>query len=293
MKGEIRMGIVKKIFESSKSKDTQKKRREFIDELIKCDNAADANKFEEKINNKSEIQKLFGADEKKSDTLKFINRIRDLVSDLKNDETSKGTFIIDLLNGKIPNYKKPSSIATITSKDCKKIGKYFLFKFYKMIIISSECVSIESENLDASYMCKLEAITSSNIFSNVKSIYVRNVNKIPKGFLQKIKIKNIKEIVFWNIEEIEEKALENLKKLQVITFIVESGFGSTKTLKKIGDDAFKGCDNLKKIIFEQSEKHLITENIRKSIKNGCFKEEVAKKLKIDGLKYEKWIKIHK
>lgn len=87
--------------------------------------------------------------------------------------------------------------------------------------------------------------------------------------------------------------MENLKKLQVIKFIVESGFGSQKTLEKIGDDAFKGCDNLKKIIFEQSEKHLITENIKKSIENGCFKEEVAKKLIIDGLKYEEWIKICK
>lgn len=192
MKGEIRMGIVKKIFESSKSKGTQKERREFIDELIEC---GDANKFEEKINNKSEIQKLFGADEKKSDTLKFINRIRDLVNYLKENKTGKETFITDLLNGKIPNDKKPSSIATITSKDCKEIGKYFLLEFYKMII-SSECVFIESKNLDASYMCKLEAITSSNIFSNVESIWVRNVNKIPEGFLQKIKIKKYKRDCF-------------------------------------------------------------------------------------------------
>ena len=289
MKGGIRMGIVKKIFESSKSKDTQKKRREFIDKLIECDYA---NKFEEKINNRSEIEKLFGADEKKSDTLKFINQIRDLVHDLKENKTGKETSITDLLNGKIPNGKKPSSIATITSKDCKNIGTKFLFEFYKIIIIDNESISIESENLDAGYMCKLEAITSSNIFSNVESIYVRHVNKIPKGFSQKIKIKNIKEIVFWNINEIEEKAFENLKKLQVISFIVESGFGSKKTLKKIGDDAFKGCDNLKKIIFEQNKKHLITENIRKSIKNGCFKEEVAKKLKIGGLTYEEWIEIY-
>lgn len=87
--------------------------------------------------------------------------------------------------------------------------------------------------------------------------------------------------------------MENLNKLQIITFIVESGFGSKKTLRKIGDDAFKGCDNLKKINCEQIPKHLITENIKKSIENGCFKEEVAKKLKIDRLKYEEWIKIHK
>lgn len=119
-----------------------------------------------------------------------------MVNDLKENKTGKETFIKDLWNGKIPDGKKPSSMATITSKDCKKIGRYFLFEFYKIIIINNECMYIESENLDAGYICKLEAITSSNIFSNMKLIHVRNVNKIPKGFLQKIKIKNIKEIFF-------------------------------------------------------------------------------------------------
>lgn len=55
------MGIVKKIFEHSKGKKSQKERRKFIDELIKCN---DAIEFEQKINNKSKIQKLFGEDEK-------------------------------------------------------------------------------------------------------------------------------------------------------------------------------------------------------------------------------------
>lgn len=271
MKGEIRMGIVKKIFESSKSKDTQKKRREFIDELIKCDNAADANKFEEKINNKSEIQKLFGADEKKSDTLKFINRIRDLVSDLKNDETSKGTFIIDLLNGKIPNYKKPSSIATITSKDCKKIAEIIL-KLFKQINFSKKNLIITNK---LSKIKNFLEFVFENLADRFNMVTVLNHSEelVPDNFFSDKK--NVIKFIFYGPTTFGKSVFENCDKLNTLSF-------QNKNITALGKDCFAGCKSLKEIKCVEDSENIIIENIKESVKSEKFNKEVARKLTING-----------
>ena len=125
--------IDKKIFESSKGKASQKERRKFIVDLKRwpdSNTGVVADNFKNMINDKEKIKKLFGENEEKSDTLKFINRIRDLIEcfEAGNEEKIK-KGILDLLDGKIPYGRKPSLIATVNSLDCKIIGENITLLF--------------------------------------------------------------------------------------------------------------------------------------------------------------------
>ena len=267
--------IDKKIFESSKGKASQKERRKFIVDLKRwpdSNTGVVADNFKNMINDKEKIKKLFGENEEKSDTLKFINRIRDLIEcfEAGNEEKIK-KGILDLLDGKIPYGRKPSLIATVNSLDCKIIGENITLLFAG--------VDVDDD------------------------MHINRYDKISLSiFKMSLKRHSIKRIVFYGNNEIEfpdhffDDVKSNMKKIKEISFSVNvklskeafSGFVNLKriyfhgTVSVLGEDVFKSCNNLQEIICKQESEELIIENIKNSVKSGKFKVSVAKKLKING-----------
>lgn len=272
--------IDKKIFESSKGKASQKERRKFIVDLIGLRGVFDGRigfvaNFKNMINDKEKIKKLFGENEEKSDTLKFINRIRDLIEcfEAGNEEKIK-KGILDLLDGKIPYGKKPSLIATINFIDCKITGERLMDYFAGVYALDVD----DNMHINRYDKISLSIFKMSLKRFSIKKIgfYGNNEIEFPDLFFDNVKsnMKKIKEISFSVNVKLSKEAFSGFVNLKRIYF-----HGAVSLL---GEDVFKSCNNLQEIVCKQELEGLIIENIKNSVKSGKFKVSVAKKLKING-----------
>lgn len=267
--------IDKKIFESSKGKASQKERRKFIVDLKRwpdSNTGVVADNFKNMINDKEKIKKLFGENEEKSDTLKFINRIRDLIEcfEAGNEEKIK-KGILDLLDGKIPYGRKPSLIATVNSLDCKIIGENITLLFAGVDVDDDMHINRYDKISLSIFKMSLKRHSIKRI-----GFYGNNEIEFPDHFFDDVKsnMKKIKEISFSVNVKLSKEAFSGFVNLKRIYF-----HGAVSLL---GEDVFKSCNNLQEIICKQESEELIIENIKNSVKSGKFKVSVAKKLKING-----------
>ena len=267
--------IDKKIFESSKGKASQKERRKFIVDLKRwpdSNTGVVADNFKNMINDKEKIKKLFGENEEKSDTLKFINRIRDLIEcfEAGNEEKIK-KGILDLLDGKIPYGRKPSLIATVNSLDCKIIGENITLLFAGVDVDDDMHINRYDKISLSIFKMSLKRHSIKRI-----GFYGNNEIEFPDHFFDDVKsnMKKIKEISFSVNVKLSKEAFSGFVNLKRIYF--------HGTVSVLGEDVFKSCNNLQEIICKQESEELIIENIKNSVKSGKFKVSVAKKLKING-----------
>ncbi len=267
--------IDKKIFESSKGKASQKERRKFIVDLKRwpdSNTGVVADNFKNMINYKEKIKKLFGENEEKSDTLKFINRIRDLIEcfEAGNEEKIK-KGILDLLDGKIPYGRKPSLIATVNSLDCKIIGENITLLFAGVDVDDDMHINRYDKISLSIFKMSLKRHSIKRI-----GFYGNNEIEFPDHFFDDVKsnMKKIKEISFSVNVKLSKEAFSGFVNLKRIYF--------HGTVSVLGEDVFKSCNNLQEIICKQESEELIIENIKNSVKSGKFKVSVAKKLKING-----------
>lgn len=267
--------IDKKIFESSKGKASQKERRKFIVDLKRwpdSNTGVVADNFKNMINDKEKIKKLFGENEEKSDTLKFINRIRDLIEcfEAGNEEKIK-KGILDLLDGKIPYGRKPSLIATVNSLDCKIIGENITLLFAGVDVDDDMHINRYDKISLSIFKMSLKRHSIKRI-----GFYGNNEIEFPDLFFDNVKsnMKKIKEISFSVNVKLSKEAFSGFVNLKRIYF-----HGAVSLL---GEDVFKSCNNLQEIVCKQELEGLIIENIKNSVKSGKFKVSVAKKLKING-----------
>ena len=267
--------IDKKIFESSKGKASQKERRKFIVDLKRwpdSNTGVVADNFKNMINDKEKIKKLFGENEEKSDTLKFINRIRDLIEcfEAGNEEKIK-KGILDLLDGKIPYGRKPSLIATVNSLDCKIIGENITLLFAGVDVDEEMHINRDDKISLSIFKMSLKRHSIKRI-----GFYGNNEIEFPDHFFDDVKsnMKKIKEISFSVNVKLSKEAFSGFVNLKRIYF--------HGTVSVLGEDVFKSCNNLQEIIYKQESEELIIENIKNSVKSGKFKVSVAKKLKING-----------
>lgn len=267
--------IDKKIFESSKGKASQKERRKFIVDLKRwpdSNTGVVADNFKNMINDKEKIKKLFGENEEKSDTLKFINRIRDLIEcfEAGNEEKIK-KGILDLLDGKIPYGRKPSLIATVNSLDCKIIGENITLLFAGVDVDDDMHINRYDKISLSIFKMSLKRFSIKKI-----GFYGNNEIEFPDLFFDNVKsnMKKIKEISFSVNVKLSKEAFSGFVNLKRIYF--------HGTVSVLGEDVFKSCNNLQEIICKQESEELIIENIKNSVKSGKFKVSVAKKLKING-----------
>lgn len=267
--------IDKKIFESSKGKASQKERRKFIVDLKRwpdSNTGVVADNFKNMINDKEKIKKLFGENEEKSDTLKFINRIRDLIEcfEAGNEEKIK-KGILDLLDGKIPYGRKPSLIATVNSLDCKIIGENITLLFAGVDVDDDMHINRYDKISLSIFKMSLKRHSIKRI-----GFYGNNEIEFPDHFFDDVKsnMKKIKEISFSVNVKLSKEAFSGFVNLKRIYF--------HGTVSVLGEDVLKSCNNLQEIICKQESEELIIENIKNSVKSGKFKVSVAKKLKING-----------
>ena len=267
--------IDKKIFESSKGKASQKERRKFIVDLKRwpdSNTGVVADNFKNKIKDKEKIKKLFGENEEKSDTLKFINRIRDLIEcfEAGNEEKIK-KGILDLLDGKIPYGRKPSLIATVNSLDCKIIGENITLLFAGVDVDDDMHINRYDKISLSIFKMSLKRHSIKRI-----GFYGNNEIEFPDHFFDDVKsnMKKIKEISFSVNVKLSKEAFSGFVNLKRIYF--------HGTVSVLGEDVLKSCNNLQEIICKQESEELIIENIKNSVKSGKFKVSVAKKLKING-----------
>lgn len=267
--------IDKKIFESSKGKASQKERRKFIVDLKRwpdSNTGVVADNFKNMINDKEKIKKLFGENEEKSDTLKSINRIRDLIEcfEAGNEEKIK-KGILDLLDGKIPYGRKPSLIATVNSLDCKIIGENITLLFAGVDVDDDMHINRYDKISLSIFKMSLKRHSIKRI-----GFYGNNEIEFPDLFFDNVKsnMKKIKEISFSVNVKLSKEAFSGFVNLKRIYF-----HGAVSLL---GEDVFKSCNNLQEIVCKQELEGLIIENIKNSVKSGKFKVSVAKKLKING-----------
>ena len=279
------MGLIKKVtkgvFENSKEKSSQKERRKAIDSMLRSKNIDDL-----KVKIVGYTRSLFGS-KGKSDTRDFLESLNSLFENAENlDDVIKG--IEKLKAGKMLNGKKPSELATITSKDCIAFGefikkhwlKYYrdycgeIIKVIKPVLnyfepLGTFCapVLVNAKEIEPS---ALENCNGLEFFSLPKAEIVGG-----KAFEKCMKLTGIG---LPEVKKVQERAFADCIKLLEIDF-PKAEFISKETfwgcfslqqvnlpsVKNIGEDAFKGCNKLEKVTVPKSK----VEEVKEMVPEGC------------------------
>lgn len=278
------MGLIKKVtkggFENSKEKSSQKERRKAIDSMLRSKN------INYLIGEIAHTRSLFGS-KGKSDTRDFLESLNSLFENAENlDDVIKG--IEKLKAGKMLNGKKPSKLATITSKDCIAFGEFIKkhwLKYYRDYC--GEIIKVIKPGLN--YFEPLGNFYAP-VLVNAKEIEpsaLENCNGLEFFSLPKAEIVGGKAfekcmkltgIGLPEVKKVQERAFADCIKLLEINFpkaefIGKETFEGCLSLKKlnlpsvknIGEDAFKGCNKLKKVTVTES----MLEEVEKMVPEGC------------------------